>query len=69
MFKITLLFVSSGLNNFLKTAYMKFLHEKLFLIPWGQLFFHYELFDVKWQAEIEIDREQVFYAAESWLWP
>ena len=43
MFKITLLFVSSGLNNFLKTAYMKFLHEKLFLIPWGQLFFHYEL--------------------------
>lgn len=38
MFKITLLFVSSGLNNFLKTVYMNFLHEKLFLIPWGQLF-------------------------------
>ena len=37
MFKITLLFVSSGLNNFLKTVYMNFLHEKL-LIPWGQLF-------------------------------
>lgn len=35
-------------DNSLKTTYMRLLHEKLSLIPRGQiLFFHYELFKVK----------------------
>lgn len=47
-------------NNFLETTY-QLLQEKMFLIPRGQiLFFHYELFKVKWKSKIETCREQVF---------